>query len=204
MRRAEGNRQCLPVPPGNEPREPGRTTKNTLLSSGAAAIGALGLGVGLAAGGNHRSRDWKCQVCVGYREELRRCGSGCIPPGALLPRHPGAAPGAAQVLPGTAGLGHTSRGRKSSSFTVPFPFPCFLVPVQFWEEILACVVLQEEVLLGTPRLWGAGLRSADLVAFRLLCHSCFAFVPVSFRGNNDTYFFLLQRHRSCTPVDQMS
>lgn len=25
----------------------------------------------------------KCRVCVGYREERRRCGSGCIPPGAL-------------------------------------------------------------------------------------------------------------------------
>ncbi|KAI1234418.1 hypothetical protein IHE44_0003468, partial [Lamprotornis superbus] len=126
-------------------------------------------------------------------EELRRCGSRCIPLGALLPRHPGAAPGAAQVSPGTAGLGHTSRGRKSSSFTVLFPFPYFLVPVhsaaEFWEEILACVVLQEEVLLGTPRLWGAGLRSPDLVAFRLLCHSCFAFGPC---------------HRSCTPVDQIA
>lgn len=207
MRRAGGSRQCLAVPPGNEPREPGGTAKNTLLSSGAAAIGALGLGVGLAARGDHRGRDWKCQVCVGCGEELR-LRERLYPSGSSAARTPGAAPGAAQVSPETAGLGHTGRGRTPSSFTVPFPFPCFLVPVhsagEFREEISACVVLREEVLLGTPRLWGAAVRSPDLVAFWLLCHSCFAFGPVSFRGSNDTYFFLLQRHRSRTPVNQMS
>lgn len=84
---------------------------------------------------------------------------GVYPSGSsLLSGHPGAAPGAAQVSPGTAGLGRTGRGRTSPSFTVPLPFPRFLVPVpsaaEFREEISACVVLQEEAVLGTPLLWG--------------------------------------------------
>lgn len=103
MRRAGGNRQCLPVPAGNEPREPGRTAKNTLLSSGVAAIRAPGLGVGLAARGNHRAMIGVPGLCwlpggaEALRERVNPSGS------SLLPGHPGAAPAAAQVSPGRPG-----------------------------------------------------------------------------------------------------
>lgn len=119
-----------------------------------------GAGRGAGSSGESPGRDWSAGSVLVTGRSGGAAGAGESLRELAAARAPGSGSGCGSGVPGGGRAGTPSRGRTSSSFTVPCPFPCFLVhsAAEFWEETLACEVLQEQVLPGTPLLRGAGPR----------------------------------------------